>query len=481
MAPSLSSEDRTRFYVVAIGLLIGIRFIAAAFLPLFFGDELYYWMWSKHLAWGYYDHPPAIAALIRAGTALFGDTEFGVRFFGLALTVPTTMCVWRTGTLLLGGSEHGARAALYFNLMLMVHAVSFLAAPDAPMLACSAAFIWSIAEAEARADGRWWLAAGLFAGLGLLSKYIVLFLGLGVFLWLVLTGNGRRWLATPWPWLGGAIAALVFSPHVIWNASNDWVSLGFQFGRLGFSGRGRWYYLPQFVGEQLVIASPFILILAMIGLWRAALSGDSNRILIAALCWPIILFCFGYVFVDRIHRNWIDVIYPALALAAADAWRRQYGTAFIRRAAVPTAVALLVIIYGQALFRPFSLAPYDQLNHHLASTMRQVAVPIARAVEMTQARGILTTDFPITSWLHFYLRPQVPIIMVADEFRFLTAPPATAQHLDGTLIYVALKTDMLPVLTGRFSRVERLEGLPPTPFLVYRVSGFKGEPYGRIP
>jgi Dolichyl-phosphate-mannose-protein mannosyltransferase len=476
----IAARNPIRLYVAAIGILIGVRFVAAALLPLYFGDEPYYWHWSRNLAWGYFDHPPAVAFLIRAGTTLFGDTELGVRFFGLALSIPATMCVWRTGTLLLGGSENGGCAALFFNLTLMVHAVTILATPDAALLACSAAFIWASAEAVASKNGYWWLAAGLFAGFGLLAKFTILFIGAGVFFWLVVTPSGRHWLATPWPWLGGLIAAIVFSPNVLWNLFQDsGGALGFQFSRLGFSGRGRWYYLPQFVGEQFILASPFILVLAMVGLWRATVSNDEHRFLIPALIWPLVVFFVFYVFVDRVHRNWPDVIYPALAIAAADAFRSA-GSKFIRRAAVPVASAMLAICYAQVLLRPISLAPYDQLDHHLASNMRQRALPIAQAISAADARGILTTDFPVTSWLRFYLRPQVPIIMIADDYRFPTAPRPTAEHFDGTLIYVALKDDMMYVPKKGFSRIEQLKGLP-TPFLIYRVSGFKGEPYGRIP
>jgi hypothetical protein len=113
--------------------------------------------------------------------------------------------------------------------------------------------------------------------------------------------------------------------------------------------------------------------------------------------------------------------------------------------------------------------------------MRQRAVPIARVISETKSNGILTTDFPVTSWLRFYLRPTVPIIMVEDEFRFPAAPLATAEHLQGTHIYVALKDDMLYVLRRRFSNIELLTGQPPSPFLLYRVSGFNGKPYGRLP
>src|SRR3981189_3594988 len=62
----------------AIQALVALRLVAAAGPPLTF-DEAYYWMWSKHLAFGYYDHPPMVALVIRAGTLIAGDTELGVR------------------------------------------------------------------------------------------------------------------------------------------------------------------------------------------------------------------------------------------------------------------------------------------------------------------------------------------------------------------------------------------------------------------
>lgn len=477
---AIPPEDRLARYVIAIGVLIGSRFIAAALLPLYFGDEPYYWIWSKSLAWGYFDHPPAIAFLIRAGTTLFGDTEFGVRFFGLVLSIPTSMCVWRTGTLLLGGSKNGARAALFFNLMLLVNIVTLLATPDAPLLFCSAAFIWTVAEADASRDGRWWLAAGLFAGLGLLSKYIIVFLGAGVIFWLVLTANGRRWLATPWPWLGGLIAALVFAPNLVWNFTHDnGGALGFQFSRRFGVSSFRWYYVPQFIGEQIILASPGILILGMIGLWSATKSKDQPRFLLATLLWPVIAFFAVYVLFDRVHRNWCDVVYPALAIAAADAFRTA-GSRFIRKHTIGVAVGILVVVYGQMLVHPISLAPYDPFDHHLASMMRQRALPIAQAIADNDARAILTTDFPVMSWLRFYLRPQIPVIKVAEEYRFPDAPRATAEHFQGPLIYVALHDDMLHVIKRSFSEIEQIKGLQ-TPLLVYRVSGFTGKPSGRIP
>jgi len=159
---------------------------------------------------------------------------------------------------------------------------------------------------------------------------------------------------------------------------------------------------------------------------------------------------------------------------------RATGSRFIRKHTIGVAVGILVVVYGQMLLHPVSLAPHDPFDHHLASTMCQRAAPIAQVIADDNARAILTTDYPVMSWLRFYLRPQIPVIKVAEEYRFPDAPRATAEHFQSPLLYVALHDDMLYVIKRSFSRIEQIKGLQ-TPLLVYRVSGFKSEPHGRIP
>src|SRR3978361_374105 len=82
--------------------LVALRLVAAAWTPLTF-DEAYYWMWSKHLAGGYYDHPPAVAFGTRAGAMIAGDTELGVRLLSILLALPMSFAVYRAGAILFGG------------------------------------------------------------------------------------------------------------------------------------------------------------------------------------------------------------------------------------------------------------------------------------------------------------------------------------------------------------------------------------------
>ena len=85
-------------------VLVAVRLLCAAYAPLSF-DEALYWLWSKHIAGGYYDHPPINPILIRLGTTLFGNTEFGVRVFGVLLALPASWAVWRSGAILFSSSR----------------------------------------------------------------------------------------------------------------------------------------------------------------------------------------------------------------------------------------------------------------------------------------------------------------------------------------------------------------------------------------
>src|SRR5437879_12781138 len=103
---------------LAILALVGLRLIAAAFTPITF-DEAYYWMWSKHLAGGYYDHPPGVAVVIRLGTMIAGDTELGVRLASILLALPMSWAVVRATAILFGGGRAAATAAILLNVTLM--------------------------------------------------------------------------------------------------------------------------------------------------------------------------------------------------------------------------------------------------------------------------------------------------------------------------------------------------------------------------
>src|SRR5512144_3013452 len=113
MRPTMSSGEKRLITntILTVGALVLLRLVAAAFTPLTF-DEAYYWTWSKHLAGGYYDHPPMVAFVIRAGTMIAGDTELGVRLVSILLALPMSYAVYRAAAILFGGARVAATAAI---------------------------------------------------------------------------------------------------------------------------------------------------------------------------------------------------------------------------------------------------------------------------------------------------------------------------------------------------------------------------------
>src|SRR6267154_5570904 len=117
--------------VLIVLALVALRLVAAAFTPITF-DEAYYWMWSKSLAGGYYDHPPMVAVVIRLGTLIAGDTELGVRLASILLALPMSFAVFRTAEILFGGARVAATATILLNVTLMAAVGTLIVTPDSP-------------------------------------------------------------------------------------------------------------------------------------------------------------------------------------------------------------------------------------------------------------------------------------------------------------------------------------------------------------
>ncbi len=475
----------TRGMALAVAALIALRFAVAAVLPLSF-DEAYYWLWSKHLALSYYDHPPVIAYTIRAGTLLFGDTAFGVRVVPLLFSAGASWAVWRGGAILFESEQAGALSALFFNLTLMATVETMTATPDAPLIFAAALFLLALAKLRETDDGRWWLAVGAAGGFALLSKYTAAFLGIGAFCWLFFAREGRRWIATPWPYLGGALALVLFAPVIWWNASHDWISFRFQFGKAG-AGHFAPHYLGEFLAGQIALATPFIFVLGTVGLWRR------HSVLLTALFVPSALFFAEHALHARVQGNWPSFLYPAFAMAAAAAALHINGAGwterlvrFSKRWAAPMALLFLAVAYGQALtgFVPMR----DPTARLLASGFQPVADEIAALRTQTGAAAVATTSYAPTGWLAFYLPDHSPVVQLNEPYRWLAAPRAGALLLRKPMLYVSEPRRDRARQLARDFRDEHLlatltrkrNGRVVTRYHVWLLTGWRGTAIGRV-
>ena len=353
------SADRTRrLTLAAIGGGLIVRLLIAALTPLL-PDEAYYWEWSRHLAAGYFDHPPAVAWLIAAGTALLGPTSLGVRLGAVIAGTGAIGCVVAIARRL-GGDEAGLRAALLLLCMPLVIPGLAVATTDAPALFAIAAALLCIVVAVDPSSGAatsaaWWIAAGAALGMGLLAKLTVGIVGAAIGTALLFRPSLRRQLQTPGPWLAVLCAAIIATPLIWWNAHHDWISVRFQLSHgLGAPTRGSVVGRElSLVGSQFALVSPGIFVLALASAWQSltadpASSADGSRtgardgrFLLAAI--GSIIFAF---FVYSALRRPVEANWPAPALLAVIPLAAAASPPLLRRLWRPSVAigACLVLI-----------------------------------------------------------------------------------------------------------------------------------------
>lgn len=434
--------------LLALAAITLARLIAAAAVPVS-PDEAYYWVWSRALAPGYYDHPPMVAFWIRAGTLLLGDTPLGIRLLGPVGLLLASLALARTGNLLFPDRRPGVMAASLFNATLLVNAGAVLMTPDTPQIVFWCLTLWAVAEAQARGDGRWWLAVGLFAGAALLSKYTAAFLGLGLLLWLLLDTKARAWLRDWRLWAGGVLAILVFSPVLFWNAQHGWASFAKQGGRAGLREGGFTVrYLGELIGGQAGLATPLIFLLCVVG--TAVVAGawvrrrDSGAGLLVALTVPAALVFLWQATGSRVQGNWPAILYPSACLAAAclaGFWQR------LVRPALAIGVLLSGLVLVQAAYAPFHLPRRTDPTLARLGGWDRFAAAVEQARVAEGADFVASEEYGLASQLALRLPPGVPVVAIGDRWDLFSLPGGVATG-KGLLIRSTRRGDGPPLWPG---------------------------------
>jgi 4-amino-4-deoxy-L-arabinose transferase-like glycosyltransferase len=314
-ASSAATAERTVLRVVAAGLAARVLF---AWLAPITVDEAYYVDWARHLAPGYLDHPPLVAWLVAPFLRAFGAHTLAVRAPAVVLQAATTLLAASLARSL-AGPRAAAAAALLLQAAPVFSVGGALATPDASLAFGWVAALWAL-ERGLRRDPRWLVATGAFLGVAALSKLTAGLLGIALFLALALSRDGRRLLATPWPWAGAALALLIASPMIAWNAARDWPSLRFQAHHGMRGGDFSLVRLARSIGQQAGYVSPLVLALAAAAAARAFTRRDGARLALALSGLPVVLFFTASAsFTPRALPHWPAPgwLSAAILLAAA--------------------------------------------------------------------------------------------------------------------------------------------------------------------
>ena len=312
MTREFSIETKAILFVIFASIFRLIYVSGLNLMP----DEAYYFLWSKHLAFSYFDHPPMLAYLFALFNLITDNQEFVVRLVTTLLMAFTSVYAF-----LLAKELFDRRTALYYILFLNITPLfmgsSIIATPDTPMIFFLTGASYYFYLAVKRGNVRFWLLTGIFAGASLLSKYTAVLIYPSFLLYLSLKEN-RKWLKKKMLYLSFLISVIIFLPVVLWNYAHNWVSFGFQLSH-GLGGNfPNWKRFGEFIGGQAGIVSPILFALFLTSIfyllvrWRQASLQDKFLFSLASV--PFFFFLASSL-QKKVEANWPAFAYlPGILL-----------------------------------------------------------------------------------------------------------------------------------------------------------------------
>lgn len=268
----LTEANAALYTLVLILITFVLRLFIAAYTGLGIG-EAYYFRGAVHLEWSYFDQPPLFFWLSGISIKIFGLTNLGLRFPAVLLFAGTSWLLFAI-TRKLFTARAGFWAVVVMNLSaVFTVAIACWFQPDAPLMFFWLASVYFIVQLffgqkstdlqtirNSRHTWLLWIMTGVCLGLATLSKYHVLFIFMGVFMFLGTNKNQRHWLWHPGPYIAVLITIIFAFPVLWWNYNNNWASFVFQGSRAG-TGHHFQLHLDWFlrsIGGQALWLLPWI-------------------------------------------------------------------------------------------------------------------------------------------------------------------------------------------------------------------------------
>lgn len=459
-------------------------------------QDAYYYLYSEHLALSYFDHPPMVAYMLKLFSLVLGKSVVAIKLTDFIVTLLTLLSFFKLARIFLSDNQ-AVKAALFFGTTLMVSILSFNTTPDVPLL-----LFWTLSLLVAHKalfeNKLWhWMATGLMFGLAFISKYTGIFLLFGLFLFLLLSKEHRRYLISKQSLLVLLFFGLAIFPVVYWNHSNGWISFAFQTSERAESLEGFQLQPLLFLGNlgtQLLLLIPFLFLGMVIVIFKMikkyarkkALPGDKVMFLMS-FSLPIIFFFFGISIIYWVKLNWIMPGYVAAVILVA-----PFLGIRTLRGQVVFSLVLHVLLAIQVVFYPVNIKSDDTWFG-----WEEFSMEADQLMEEHPGAFLFSDDnYKTSAVLSFYLDRKVyagNVIGRNGKQFFLLDPDlenlrgSEAIFIDTDKRFKSLgKSNEIPEkLLGYFERVEELDPIligkegeePLRKFLVYKCYNYQVEPH----
>ena len=383
-----------RAALLIVAGMAAFRIIVASQIPLT-EDESYYWVWSRHLAFGYADHPPMVAWLI-ALTAPFGSSELAVRIPFIACEALAAIALGYAAIVLTGEARAGAAAAIIFSFIPQTRLMIGEALPDGPYLLFWSLTLLFAARASANARRSDMVYLGLSLGGALLSRAFSISLLAGLLIFALLPA--RRYLWRQGFWIALLIAAALYAPFFYWNATHGWANFSYTLHRETYENFSLARLSAISTFRSAIETALFLAVAYLLTVRRP-------YPLLACTAFPLPLLLIVLSFFEGIESYWLLGPFTSLCVALGIAylgfpllWKRITAVLWIAPAiAAMAAVALLSLPQSAQA----SLIRGGVPKSFFYSGVYAYA-PLARDVRKmvgTSDSGVMTTKYEIASEL----------------------------------------------------------------------------------
>jgi len=394
------------FFVIS-GALIALRIFFIS-NTLLIDDEAYYAMYARHLSWGYIDHGPVIAYLVRLFTIL-GENSFTVRLGALTLLFMLTVFLYRFGKTYFNEAT-GIIMSLGISANMLFHTNAVVITPDVPLAFFTIMAIIYYYKAYF-IDAKYLYAAGILLGLAVLSKVSALFPAVGIILFPFVI-QGKRHFLSDIRFYGSLVAALlVFIPFIIWNLQNDLAFVRYQGSHVTSSGSwsdfsGLWLGLLVTIGPVFFyysVIKPFLLLKRLL-----SISPELTYFTIVTII-PTIYFLVHSVF-SRMEVNWPAPIFSGglflFGILLGENWP-VYRKRFIFQVGFSLLLILIVTVQTFWPFLPIK-GKIDVTNrYHIYNAFPSELKAYLQAYPELQNKRLLADNYQIPSMINFYLNPSL--------------------------------------------------------------------------
>jgi Dolichyl-phosphate-mannose-protein mannosyltransferase len=478
-----------RWMLAGVAAITALRLVWLALQPAdLFPDEAQYWVWSQQLALGYYSKPPLVAWLIAATTGVLGDSEFAVRLSAPLLHAGAAVFVYGVGARLYE-RRIGFWSAITYASLPGVSVSAFIISTDAALLFFWAAALYAFIRAREEARWVWWLAVGLAAGLGLLSKYAMAYWILSALGFVLVFRGERRWLPPLLAAIG--LALLLYSPNMWWNWQNGFVSYLHTRDNAALNGS---LFHPdafiEFVASQFGVFGPLLFggLISAIAT-RRVLSEPPTQLL-AVFALPTLTMMIAVSFLSRAHANWAAPTYvSATVLVVAWALRRGWRKLIAVSIALHLAAVGLLFTGREALAALGIELPaqYDPLRR--VRGWHELGLEVGKVLAAHPDLSLFADDREVLAALIYYIRPH-PL----DAVKWKVTPRIQDQwdlanrlgsRLGDSFLLVS-EHELVSEMQPSFAAIDRLQSIviPLGPgvariYTLYIARNFKGYPPGR--